>query len=132
MQKVKLYTIQEQEVLAYDRVRYFSRKPLSSIAYCEDKVLECAEVVDVPVRHIRKAVHTTDTTSYEDYYLAIEPKLHYLLRLDVEQDIKKHYQLHIQDLKYGLANYMAKTELLEDRVDYYNKLPWYKRMFQKV
>lgn len=132
MRKVKLYTLREQEVLAYDRVRYSKQVPLSYLAHCEDKVFECAETVDVPVRHIRKAVHTTDTTEYEDYYLAIEPKLLHMLQLATEADIKKHYQLHMQDLKYGLANASAKTELLEGRVRYYNSLPWYTRLFKKV
>jgi hypothetical protein len=132
MQKVKLYTIQTQEVLAYDRVTYFKHGPLPNLVHCEDKVLECAETVDVPVIKIREAVQKFDQTEYEDYYLAISPELRRLLKMATEADIKKHYQRLIQDLKYWLANASAKTELLEDRVCYYNKLPWYKRLFQQV
>jgi hypothetical protein len=132
MQKVKLFTIQEQEVLAYDRVSYFKRGSVPNLAYCEDKILECMETIDVPVIKIREAVQKFDQTEYIDYYLAISPELRRLLKIATEADIKKHYQHFIQDLKYWLANASAKAELLEDRVRYYNSLPWYKRLFQQV
>jgi hypothetical protein len=132
MQKVKLFTIQEQEVLAYDRVSYFKQVPVPNLVHCEDKVLECMETIDVPVIKIREAVQKFDQTEYIDYYLAISPELRRLLKIATETDIKKHYQWHIQDLKYVLANALTKIELLEDRVCYYNKLPWYKRLFQQV
>lgn len=132
MQKVTLYTIQTQEVLAYDRVRYFKQSVTPNLVHCEDKVLECRETIDVPVVRIRQALHGRDTTKYKDCYLAIAPELRSLLKIATEADIKKHYKLHIQDLKRGLADFMTKAELLQDRLDYFNKLPWYKRLFRKA
>jgi hypothetical protein len=133
MKKAKLYTIQEQEVLAHDRVRYFKQSPLLNLVHCEDKVLECNKTIDVPIIHIVESVRDTNgNTKYLDHYLAIDPKLRRLLQLATEADIKRHYAINLMDLKYNLTDFKTKTALLEDRVDYYNKLPWYKRIFNKV
>lgn len=124
MKKVKLYTVNTQEVLAYDRVRYWLQRPLSHLAHCEDKVLECAEVVDVPVQRVCKRVDGKLT----DYYLAIAPDLLELLNCAAEAK----YKSTIAGLNISLADSVDDAWDFKNRIEQFNKLPWYKRLFAKA
>ena len=127
MQKVKFYTVQEQEVIAHDRVRYHKYSMSPNLVHCEDKVLECVETVDVPVIHIC----TPSSPGYKHHYLAIAPELLELLRVAVDMEISKKYTSKLIDLKQRLDTQTDQRWELESRIAYFNSLPWYKRLFKR-
>lgn len=121
---VTLYTIQEQQVMAYDTVSFFRQHNFDPNATLlnDDLTLATTERLDVPVRRFCEQVrrygeHSEYDIELKEYFIAIDPKLQWMIE---EPVLKRVDEMHHQ------------VKLHQQRIWDYNNLPWYKRIFKKV
>ena len=134
MKEVTLYTVEEQKVIVGDRasfVSYFRKQPLPDLdefISAGDKMLYSPEIgrIDVPVRKfVRDEVD--DKLHYInriEYYVAIDPEL--------EEMITSAARDRIAELERENRAGRDLVDQYETRIDQYNSLPWYKRIFKRV
>lgn len=128
--EVTLYTIEERTVLAYDKVSFFRQhKPLDLGQYTAagDTMLYTAEVgrIDVPVRkYVEEVMDDRFYVNRVERFVAIDPEL--------ERLISSALWDNIADLKDVIKQREESIDQLNTRIDTYNALPWYKKLFRMV
>jgi len=124
MRRVKLYTLNEQEVLATGDFIEMRRMtlPLSSIMLTDsnEMIALMDETQRLPVHHVYKVLHGVKT----DHFIAIDPEVEEIIEARMEAKYEPLRKLH-KRLTSDVIHY-------ETRIYEYNSLPWYKRIFKWV
>ena len=125
---VKLYTVEEQEVMAYDYVSFYRQHKLDLNAGIpvrgDDIMLATTERIDVPVRRFVEALSMSDKSKWKESFIAIDPRL--------EEMITCKWIERAEQSESRASAAMSQMLLYQDRISDYNDLPWYKRIFRRV
>lgn len=129
---VKLYTVEEQLVMAYDRVSFHRMHGIDPNATIIDKdgvTLATVERIDVPVQRFMEPTQSFgdqqwDKREWKESFIAIDPKLEWMIRQPIVE------QMEATETRARAA--MSQMMLYQDRISDYNDLPWYKRIFRRV
>lgn len=125
--EVTLYRIEEEKVMAYDKISYYARQHLPDFnaVMAGDVILEPTQRIDVPVRRYNESMMLDDhSIAHKESFIAIDPKLEYMIKQPV-----------IDQMEWALKqkqSAMCQLMLYQDRISEYNDLPWYKRIFRRV
>lgn len=114
-----LYTLQQQVIEAYDIVSFYRQKPLPTHIWTDDSVLTVSERIDVPVRKCCRSTLTDHQHAHiDEFYIALDPELEYLMTMPLKKELDKQ-----------LMAYNRMINEYETRIEKFNTLPWYKRIF---
>lgn len=132
MRKTKLYTIEEHEVLADDKVRLHEayRKVMSMddiINTRSDEFLLTNEVYEVPVHCVSKI----EFGERKDQFIAIHPDLKEILNAPYVGEVNE-LKREISVLESKIMGWVDLYNKFESKVHEFNALPWYKRIFKKI
>lgn len=129
---VTLYTIEEQTVMAHDIVSFYRSHMIdwnsATILDRDGVALATTERIDVPVRRYAEALDAPydyhHKPSYKESFIAIDPKLDWMIKEPIVS------QMEAAEKRSKAA--MKQVTVYQDRINDYNSLPWYKRIFKKV
>jgi hypothetical protein len=76
------------------------------------------------VQHLQLQVHTIRRIGRRDEYIAIEPELEALLMLPL--------QARLEEAERRAEYHAHAAELLRQRLDAFNALPWYRRVWTTI
>ena len=129
MRKVKLYTIKEDELLAGDRVRIHDMAmSIADVVYTNtNETLFNPNMVDIPVHKVSKIEHG----ERKDAYIAIHPNLEEILRAPLIGEIDS-LKMKIKGLNRDIKLIETDRYELLRRIDDFNNLPWFKKIYKKV
>ena len=132
MRRTKLYTIQEHEVLADDKVRlheaYRHAMSMDDIINTKsDEFLLTNEIYDVPVHIVSKI----EFGERKDQFIAIHPDLKEILNAPYVGKVEE-LKNEVSTLKSKVKGWVDQYNKLESKVQDFNTLPWYKRIFKKI
>ena len=124
MKAVTLFSLKSERVLVSgDRLelrRFDNIEPLSFVG--KDGHMQFAQsvkTISLPVDQITRITHGR----HEDELIALDPELREILEAPVKSRIDR--------LELDLACRKIENETFELRIDAFNKLPWYKRLFAR-
>lgn len=130
MREVKLYTLEQHNVMATDRYSYFVMGKLPDFNDFIDAgpdVLVTNRRINVPVHHVRKVEYGHQT----DNYIAMSPELQEILEAPFERRVFELKQ-EVWKAEAWAKQCLGRQQAAEDLIAAYNDLPWYKRIFRKV
>lgn len=128
MRPVKLYTIEEQTVMAHDVVSFYRSHMFdlnsATILNKDGIALATTERIDVPVRRYVEGTRLPHDRepSYKESFIAIDPKLDWM--------IKEPVLAELEDVSRQCTAAMKQIRSYQDRINDYNSLPWYKRILR--
>ena len=132
MRDVTLYTLNQTVMQAWDRVSFYRHAPLYPLTelHLQDVVLTSSvDRIDVPVHHVRSVVRDDyDRVLIKDHYIAIDPELEVILNAYIGSAYEGEVRAHENEL----ALVRTSNTILLERIEEYNHLPWYKRIFKQV
>jgi len=127
MRETKLYTLNEQVVLTYPtadflRIRHQQRLPDLSqwLEAGDDMVMLTDKTEDVPIHRVSKIEYG----QRKDEFIAVDSQLREILEAPFIHRADTA-ELQVDRAMMGLIN-------LQQKIDEFNSLPWYKRIFKKV
>lgn len=124
IRKVKLYTLNEQEVVIAPMQTYLQHiryQPLDPYVVFQDPDGDmnlCVETLNIPVQRLTARLKGGVDI---DEYLAFEPR--------VKQIIRDEYEYEIHRLQIKLDQSQLVVESWEEAVNRFHSLPWYKRVW---
>lgn len=129
MRQAKLYTVAEQDIIVSGDTYQLYEKPSTFFPIYvqtdgELSTVYTVEAIDIPVHHFRRV----EAGVRKDDYIAVEPKL----REMIESALAVNYNRALQAMDERLMIEGSMRIGYERRIEAFNSLPWYKRIFRKV
>ena len=120
MRRTKLYSLRCEEVAVGNVVSIMQMNPIVppiDISSDEAMVSTTANIIDVPVHHIRRI----ECGDKKDYYIAIHPELREILE-------SPYIQIN-ETAKWKLSQAEKKLSQIEQKLTSFKRLPWWKRIW---
>ena len=123
MRRAKLYTLKEDEVIvAGDYIEYHSQRfPYDAmVPTLGDEVLFTYDTIRLPIHHVRKIEHGKNV----DNFIAMSP--------EIQEMFDATYRDKVEFILTQAESLSKIATAYRDRINEYNSLPWYKRIFKFV
>lgn len=129
MRKVKLYTINEEEILASDfnNIIQISMSFSDIIETDSDEFLFNQKMIEIPVHRVSRIKFG----ERKDDYIAIHPELNEILRAPMIGEIDE-LKFKIKELQRENKFIESDRQKLLERINVHNELSWFMRIFKKV